>query len=384
MKRLWVRTSLAISGVFLALLIIPTTILLILSMVFEPSYEGDAAYRSRPDFPAELSEEYREFAPHEEDRLRGGNRPPPRDFIRSIPRIFLQGVLVIGLFGMGAGIVVSRIMATPITRLAQAANTIGQGNFSHRVTLTGSQEIEQLANSFNQMAADLEQAETVRRNLMADVSHELRTPLTVLEGNLRAALDHVYELDDEELANLYSQTHHLIRLVNDLHELTLAEARRLPLNIRPTNLMQLVEETLAVFEPLAEEKEVHLAREVPDTAVALEIDDVRIRQVLHNLISNALRHTPAGGEIKLSVDVLTDMIRVRVADTGEGIEPEFVEHVFDRFYRTDRSRSRDTGGTGLGLAIVKAIVEAHGGYVTASSAGLGQGSQFSLLLPKRI
>lgn len=384
MKRLWVRTSLAISGVFLALLIIPTTILLILSMVFEPSYEGDAAYLSRPDFPAELSEEYREFAPHEEDRLRGGNRPPPRDFIRSIPRIFLQGVLVIGLFGMGAGIVVSRIMATPITRLAQAANTIGQGNFSHRVTLTGSQEIEQLANSFNQMAADLEQAETVRRNLMADVSHELRTPLTVLEGNLRAALDHVYELDDEELANLYSQTHHLIRLVNDLHELTLAEARRLPLNIRPTNLMQLVEETLAVFEPLAEEKEVHLAREVPDTAVALEIDDVRIRQVLHNLISNALRHTPAGGEIKLSVDVLADMIRVRVADTGEGIEPEFVEHVFDRFYRTDRSRSRDTGGTGLGLAIVKAIVEAHGGYVTASSAGLGQGSQFSLLLPKRI
>ncbi|MCB0036514.1 MAG: HAMP domain-containing protein [Anaerolineales bacterium] len=382
MRRLWVRTSLAISGVFLALLIIPTLILLILSVVFEaPAYQGDD--NAAPSNPSgAVIEESREYDEHEWRDWEGERPPRGRDFVRSIPRIFLQGALVIGLFGMGAGIVVGRIMTTPITQLAQAANTIGQGDFSHRLTLKGSQEIEQLAHSFNQMAADLEQAETVRRNLMADVSHELRTPLTVLEGNLRAALDHVYELDDEELANLYSQTHHLIRLVNDLHELTLAEARRLPLDIRPTNLMQLVEETLAIFEPLAEEKEVRLVRDVPDTAVTLEIDDVRIRQVLHNLISNALRHTPAGGEIKLTVDVLTDVIRVRVADTGEGIEPEFVEHIFDRFYRTDRSRSRDTGGTGLGLAIVKAIVEAHGGYVTATSAGLGQGSQFSLLLPK--
>lgn len=382
MNRLWVRISLAISGVFLTLLIIPTLVLLILNIAFERPREEMQMHSPRPPEPYTVVEtpDRPDYPDGRDNDLDG--RPPARDFIGGIPRLLLQGILGIGFIGIVAGIVVSRIMAIPITQLAGAAKIIGQGDFSHRVALKGSEEIQALAASFNQMAADLEQAEATRRNLMTDVSHELRTPLTVLEGNLRAALDHVYELDDEELANLYSQTHHLIRLVNDLHELTLAEAHRLPLNIRPTDIAQLVEETLAIFEPLAEEKGVMLNCELPSGEIKASVDDARIRQVLHNLVSNSLRHTSAGGRIKVNVDSLAQALRIRIADSGEGIEPDLVPHIFDRFYRTDRSRSRDTGGTGLGLAIVKAIVEAHGGSVTASSAGLGLGSQFSILLPK--
>lgn len=382
MNRLWVRISLAISGVFLTLLILPTLVLLILNIAFQISREEMQMHDPRPPEPYAASEspDAPVYSDGRVNELRG--RPPARDFISGIPRLLLVGILGIGFIGVVGGVVVSRIMATPITQLAGAAKIIGQGDFSHRVALKGSEEIQALAASFNQMAADLEQAEATRRNLMADVSHELRTPLTVLEGNLRAALDHVYELDDEELANLYSQTHHLIRLVNDLHELTLAEAHRLPLNIRSIDIAQLVEETLAIFEPLAEEKGVTLKYELPREKIKASVDDARMRQVLHNLVSNALRHTPADGQINVTVDSLTQALRIRIADSGEGIEPDLVPHIFDRFYRTDRSRSRDTGGTGLGLAIVKAIVEAHGGTITASSAGLGSGSQFSILLPK--
>ena len=378
-NRLWVRLSLAISGVFLAIVIVPSLLLLILGAVFDDNHRRD---EFRPqDHGSVLVEEGQEPNRRNNDGRFDEFRGNSRDAIMAIPRMVLQGFLVIGLVGIGAGVLVSRTVTRPVTKLAQATRTIGQGNFSHRVQVKGSQELQELAGSLNQMAADLEQAETVRRNLMADVSHELRTPLTVLEGNLRAALDHVYELDDEELANLYGQTRHLINLVNDLRELTLAEAHRLPLNLEPINVGELVDETLAVFEPLTEEKEIALVNIQPETAVTTQADQSRLRQVLHNLLSNALRHTPNGGEIKVSVEQLTQAVRIRVADNGEGIEPDLVAHVFDRFYRTDRSRSRDTGGTGLGLAIVRAIIEAHGGTVTAASDGTGKGAQFAILLP---
>src|SRR6185503_19619163 len=157
------------------------------------------------------------------------------------------------------GIAASRIVAAPITRLANAAQAIGAGDLSTRVPSNhSSTEMDELTTAFNTMAADLQHASELRTSLMADVSHELRTPLTVLEGNLRAALDHVYELDEAEIANLYAQTRHLIRLVNDLHELALADARRLPLALQPTDVTELICETLQLFAPLAEERGVAL------------------------------------------------------------------------------------------------------------------------------
>ncbi len=262
-----------------------------------------------------------------------------------------------------------------------------------RVTVRGSQEMMELAETFNKMAADLQRAETLRHNLMADVSHELRTPLTVLEGNLRAALDHIYALDEAEIANLYGQTRHLIRLVNDLRELTLAESHRLPLEKQPTDLNALVTETLQALEPLAVESEVCLIDQLPplpkvtvDTirmrqVLLVTVDTIRMRQVLFNLLTNALRHTPPDGKITVLGTLQEHEMKLIIQDNGDGLESEQLLAVFDRFYRTDKSRSRETGGTGLGLAIVKAIIEAHGGQIEAKSAGKGQGSQFIVTLP---
>jgi signal transduction histidine kinase len=237
-----------------------------------------------------------------------------------------------------------------------------------------------LANTFNQMAAGLQHAETLRNNLMADVAHELRTPLAVLEGNLRAALDKVYALDDAEISNLYGQTRHLTRLVNDLRELALAEAKQLHLEKHPTNLQELFSDSILALEPLALEKNIRLSLEsapLPEVVV----DVTRIRQALFNLLSNALRHTPEGGEVQVRGELKNARIVLSVTDTGDGLTPEQLAAVFDRFYRADKSRSRETGGTGLGLAIVKAIVESHGGTVEASSRGVGLGSEFSIYIP---
>jgi signal transduction histidine kinase len=275
----------------------------------------------------------------------------------------------------------SRSLSAPIARLAQATQRIGSGDLSYRVDVGGSQEITDLAQSFNKMAADLQQAEQLRRNLMADVSHELNTPLTILEGHLRAALDHVYTLDEAEIANLYGQTRHLILLVKDLRELAQAESQQLPLNKRETDIGILIDETRQMFEPMMEEKGVVLTLELEDNLPVVMVDASRIRQVLDNLIANALHHTPRGGKIIIRGVATNSGIQLTVQDTGAGISPEHLPHVFDRFYRTDRSRSRETGGTGLGLAIVKALVEVHGGQVQVDSQGLGQGTSFMIDLP---
>jgi signal transduction histidine kinase len=268
-----------------------------------------------------------------------------------------------------------------LSRLAAAAHEIGGRNFRTRVEPKGSDEMVEVAQAFNSMAARLEEAETLRRHLVADVAHELRTPLSVLQGNLRAILDDVYPLEKEEITRLYTQTRLLSRLVSDLHELAQAEAGQLVLNHLPVDLVQLVRETVEIFEPLAEEEGVALRVAIDDTVPQVPADSARLTQVLHNLLANALRHTPADGRITVSLAYTNDQVQLAVADSGEGIPAEHLPHVFDRFYRTDRARARDTGGVGLGLAIVRAIVVAHSGQVSATSRGSGQGSTFTVCLP---
>ncbi len=302
--------------------------------------------------------------------------------MRRIVDLLLIMAAVLGVGGIVFGVMMSRTLTAPLNNLAKAAKAIGARNLSQRVEERGSDELRAVARSFNDMAATLEQAEQLRRNLLADVAHELRTPLATLQGNLRAILDEVYPLNQTEMARLYEHTRFLSRLVNDLHELAQAEAKQLPLHRQETNLAQLVRTTAEGFRPGADEKGVTLNTNLPANSTSLQVDPARLTQVLQNLLANALRHTPTGGKITVCLEAKPETIHLAVTDTGEGIPAEHLPHIFDRFYRTDPARSRDRGGAGLGLAIARAIVEAHGGQIKVTSLGVpGQGSIFTIQLP---
>ncbi|MDX2137107.1 MAG: ATP-binding protein [Chloroflexota bacterium] len=285
----------------------------------------------------------------------------------------------LGLFG---GVMISRWLAAPLARLESTVRQFGKRNFKVRASVTGSTEMRSVAQAFNEMAADLEQAEALRRNLLADVAHELRTPLSVLQGNLQALTDGVFPLEKDEIARLMQQTDMLTRLVNDLRELAQAEAHQLALMKTEIDLKVLVQSTVESFKAAAVQRDVQLVVDLPQTPVKMQAEAGQVRQVLNNLLQNALTHTPDGGTIHVHLDTESSYVIIEVADTGSGIASEHLPHIFDRFYRTDRSRSRDTGGSGLGLAIAKAFVELHGGTIAAASLGeVGKGSTFTIKFP---
>ena len=313
-------------------------------------------------------------------RARGGVEPIPFDMQRWFSRILLTVAAVGTVVGLLFGISASRNVTAPLSRLAAAARTIGSGDLGERVTVSGTDEMQEVARAFNDMADGLEEAERLRRNLVADVAHELRTPLSVIQGNLRAILDDVYPLEKSEISRLYDQTRILNRLVEDLRLVAQAEAGQLPLNLARTNLGQLVQDTVATFEPVAESEGVALTLESVELP-EVPIDRTRFSQIMNNLLANALNHTSAGGHVTVFIDQTDREAIVQVSDSGTGIEQEHLPHVFDRFYRTERARDRDSGGTGLGLAIVRALIEAHGGSVDAMSDGLEQGTTFEIRLP---
>jgi signal transduction histidine kinase len=230
------------------------------------------------------------------------------------------------------------------------------------------------------MAQRLEEAERLRSNLVADVAHELRTPLTVLQGNLRAILDDVYPLSKAEVASLYDQTRLLSRLVNDLHEISQAEANKLPLNKASIDISELLHSIGTTFGPMAEAEGVSLTVRT-QMNLLMRGDYTRLSQVMHNLLTNALYHTPRDGNITVYALRDGEIISISVTDDGAGISAEHLSHIFDRFYRADRARSRNRGGAGLGLAVTKAIITAHGGAITATSKGLGLGTSFIIELP---
>jgi signal transduction histidine kinase len=294
--------------------------------------------------------------------------------------VFLGGILTIS-----AGIIASRSLTAPLSRLAQAAHEFGTMGLNRRVEIRGSVEVVAVANALNEMAAALENAEMLRRNLVADVAHELRTPLTVLRANLQAILDDVYPLNKNELQSLMEQTELLSHLVNDLHELAQVEAKQLPLALDAVDLSTFVDSVAKNFKPVVEAHDVTLTVQTPSSPVMVLADVSRLQQVLNNLLDNALRHTPAGGSITLLLTEETALAHLTVQDSGSGIPAEHLPHVFERFYRVDRSRSRITGGTGLGLTIAKAIVEMHGGHIKVSSSEIpGQGAAFTVSLPRSL
>ena len=315
-------------------------------------------------------------------------RPPWRNVPGAIEQGFLNRLRITLLIAAGAagllslvlGAVLSRNLAAPLANLEQAARLFAARDWDHRIPEKGTVEVVDAAHAFNEMAASLKQAETLRRNLMADIAHELRTPLTVLQGNLRAVLDGVYPLERSEIATLYDETRLLGRLVGDLRDLALAEAGQLPLNVQPTDLSPLLNTVACNFGVAAETKAVEIHEAVAAALPLVKVDADRVKQVLVNLMSNALYHTPEGAQITLSAEERGGQVQVAVIDTGEGITAADLPHVFDRFYRGDASRSRAQGGTGLGLAIAKAWVQALGGKIGVDSSP-GHGSRFWFTLP---
>ena len=273
-------------------------------------------------------------------------------------------------------------LVRPIQQVTEAAGAVARGDLSRRVAVTSQDEIGKLAATFNAMAADLEKAERVRRDMTADVAHELRNPLAVLQGNLEAVIDGVLPPAPENLLPLLDQTLLLARLVEDLRTLSLAEAGQLHLDCAPTDPAALMQSVLAQFSGQAAAKRVTLRAEITDGLLPLSLDSQRMTQVLGNLLSNALRHTPEGGSITGRVTGDQAALMFVVADTGPGIPPEVLSHLYERFYRADTSLPREAGGTGLGLAIAKQLVELHGGQIAVTSE-VNRGTTVSVTLPVR-
>ena len=296
--------------------------------------------------------------------------------------LLLAGALAVSL-ALLLGLLISWRLTAPLRQLTHAAGAIAAGDLSQRVPARGGDELGEVGQAFNRMAASLEAGETLRRNMMADVAHELRTPLTVIQGNLQAILDGVYPLDEAQVASLFDETRLLTRLVDDLRELALAEAGQLRLDHETVDLALLAQGVVGNFSPGAEAAGVKLECAISGEGLEVTGDADRLGQVLRNLISNALRHTPAGGRVTVSVSRSGDRVHLEVADTGTGISPEDLPHVFDRFYRGDKSRSRRGGGAGLGLAIARQLVIAHGGEIAAESV-LGAGTTFRVTLPPAV
>ena len=272
----------------------------------------------------------------------------------------------------------ARRAAAPIGDLIEAAGRVEAGDYATRVPEQGPRELRGLSRAFNAMASRLESNERQRRQLLADVSHELRTPLSVVQGNLEGLLDGVYPADAEHLTSLLEETRTLSRLVDDLRTLSLAEAGQLRLHPEATDLAALVRDTLTGLRGQAEQTGVRLGATIPDDLPALEIDPTRTREVLTNLVGNALRHTSSGGSIDVRVARESPArVEVEVADTGEGMPPDVVARVFERFYRGPVSR-----GSGLGLPIARELVVAQGGEISAESAQ-GKGTTIRFTLPNQ-
>lgn len=267
-----------------------------------------------------------------------------------------------------------RRAVAPLGDVMEAAGRIAEGDYSARVTERGPRQVRALARAFNAMSARLQANDETRRDLLADVTHELRTPLTIIQGNLEGLLDNVYPRDDAHLAPILEETRVLSRLIDDLRTLALAESGALKLQKERVDLAALVAETAAAFRAQAHAAGVELVTE-PGSEIILELDPARIREVLENLIGNALRYTPRGGRITVQCMVKSEQVEVRVRDTGSGIAPEDLPRVFERW-----QKSRDSRGTGLGLAIAKNLVNLHGGEIFAASE-IGKGTTIQFTLP---
>lgn len=302
-----------------------------------------------------------------------------RVFVRGLDRVLLVAAVCSALVALLAALLLSRRLVRPVRALTRAIRRMEGGEEGVRVEVSSGDEIEELARSFNSMAESLARNERLRRNMVGDVAHELRTPLTNIRCQLETLQDGLARPTPELIDSLHEEALLLGRLLDDLQELALAEAGQLTLEPRPVSVREEAARAAGALRRQAEEGRVSLVVEVPEGLEA-RADAARLGQVFRNLLTNALTHTPPGGEVRVRARRAGAEVEVEVSDTGRGIESEALPFVFERFYRADPSRARGTGGAGLGLAIVKQLVAAHGGRVRAESQP-GRGAAFYFTLP---
>jgi two-component system sensor histidine kinase BaeS len=299
--------------------------------------------------------------------------------LERINRASLIAAAIAGAAALLLALLLATFLLRPVRQMMDAAEDLAQGNLSRRVEVRGRHELARLGRAFNNMAGSLEGAASHRREMTADIAHELRTPLAVQRANLEAIQDGVYPPTQEHLKTILEQNALLTRLVEDLRMLALADAGELRLELGPADLSSLIEGIVGRFRAKAEEKgiAIHTNSEFQPT---LQIDAVRVEQILHNLLQNALRHTTQSSQVWVNLSSEPGWALIEVRDSGPGIPEEALPHVFERFYRADRYRTRPEGGTGLGLAIARKLAEAHDGTLTAANNPEG-GASFTLRLP---
>jgi signal transduction histidine kinase len=329
------------------------------------------------------------------------NAPENRYLARTDEALGIAAAVMVGI-ALALGVLLARLITRPVRELTSAAQMIAGGDLEQRVPVRSRDELGLLAAQFNHMSADLAHATQLRRQMTADVAHDLRTPLTVIAGYLEALRDQVLKPTPERFATMYEETRLLLRLVDDLHTLSLADAGELPIDRRLNAPRQLLEHVAETYCHAAEQQGVALRVDAADAVPDVCVDGEQLARALGNLVSNALRYTPSGGTITLhasseckvlsselassAVETQNSKLKTQnsvvftVSDTGAGIATEHLPSVFERFYRADPSRQQETGGSGLGLAIVRSIVEAHGGRIGVESA-LGRGTTFTIALP---
>jgi signal transduction histidine kinase len=311
--------------------------------------------------------------------------PPPQlnTLLDNLRRsIFISGLVALVL-GTGFALIISNWMLSPIRKLRLAVSKFGTGDFSERVIIGGTGEVAELGETFNIMASNIDKARKQRESLIADISHELRTPISNIQGYIEAISDKILEPDAENLKIIHNQIIQLSTIVEDLRVLAVADAGQLSLDRKQHDIADTLEECVKSFELKAGEKNIELKIEHQSDIRSFLFDNDRIKQVINNLLSNAIMYSPRGSRIILSSVEIHGTVQIAVKDNGVGIPSDEVEYIFDRFYRVDPSRNKNTGGRGLGLAITKELVEAHGGNISVESVR-GEGTTFLFTIPSRV
>lgn len=307
--------------------------------------------------------------------------PPSREtFLSAVGRAAFLAALAAGGMAILIGTWLMQRITSPLQQLQQASQKIAAGDLTARVTVASQDELSAVAQAFNRMAIQLDEQQRLRKQMVTDIAHELRTPISVMQGTLEALLDGVLQPEPSELRDLHGEAQRLARLVEDLRIMSLADAGQLALKQEPVDLVALARSVVGRMRPLAEAREIDLNIRTEQLVSPIKADADRVAQVLTNLIDNALRYTPVGGQVTVYVSQTNGTLQFAVEDNGPGIPAEEVPFVFERFWRGDKSRNRNSGGSGIGLAIVKQLVEMHKGMVSVDSQ-IGKGSTFKVSLP---
>lgn len=310
--------------------------------------------------------------------------PLEETFLASVHQSLIWVGIGIMIVGLAASYALARSITIPIRKLSDAAQQLEQGNLGQTVMAETNDEVGHLVLIFNRMSQSLATSRKLRRQLLANIAHELRTPLAVIQGHLEGMIDGVIEPSKEQLSSLHEEAVRLNRLIKDLRDLSLAEVHQLALEKIPADINQLINRTLMMLQPIADQKQIQVEYDLAENLPEVVVDADRMSQVFYNIIVNAIRYSPSQGRVRVTTSMLEKQeeqwLTISIEDNGQGISSEDLPYVFDHFYRGDKSRDRKSGGSGIGLAIVKQLVENHGGQVTVESI-VGRGSVFQVLLP---